>query len=200
VDISAALAADLAILTQALDADVDLEVAVRAFTADLRQAVASYLAMTITIVLDGRDLSFTVHDAPAPHPIAATSLLIPLAAVMPTDTASTMLLYAAAPGAFVDLAADLSHALDIEPGALVLDGHLDRPADSDGLTGLDEHIAINQAIGILIARGHTPEAAEHELRRLAALDHASMRDAAVCLIRSAGTEPSDSPSSSASTE
>jgi hypothetical protein len=187
VDISATLAADLALLTQALDdSGIELEAGLRAFTADLKLAVASFTGMTMTIALDGHEVSFTVHDQATIHP--ATSLLIPLATVTPTDAASTLLLYAATPGAFVDLAADLIYALRIEPTALVLDGHLDPPA---GLTGLDEHSVINQAIGVLIGRGHTPESAQHELQRLAKLDHDNLHAAAEALILSARSGSTD---------
>jgi len=190
VDISAALAADLALLTQALDdSGIDLEAGLRAFTADVKVAVASFTGMTMTIAFDGHDVSFTVHDDATIQP--ATSLLIPLATVTPTDPASTLLLYAATPGAFVDLAADLIYALRIEPTALVLDGHFDPRAGSGGITGLDEHSAINQAIGVLIGRGHTPESAQHELQRLATLDHDNLRVAAEVLIISARSGSSD---------
>ena len=190
MDISAALAADLALLTQALDdSGIDLEAGLRAFTADVKVAVASFTGMTMTIAFDGHDVSFTVHDDATIQP--ATSLLIPLATVTPTDPASTLLLYAATPGAFVDLAADLIYALRIEPTALVLDGHFDPRAGSGGITGLDEHSAINQAIGVLIGRGYTPESAQHELQRLATLDHDNLRVAAEALIISARSGSTD---------
>lgn len=190
MDISAALAADLALLTQALDdSGIDLEAGLRAFTADVKVAVASFTGMTMTIAFDGHDVSFTVHDDATIQP--AASLLIPLATVTPTDPASTLLLYAATPGAFVDLAADLIYALRIEPTALVLDGHFDPRAGSGGITGLDEHSAINQAIGVLIGRGHTPESAQHELQRLATLDHDNLRVAAEALIISARSGSTD---------
>jgi ANTAR domain. len=197
VDISAALATDLAILRQAFDdQDNDLELILRAFSTDIRQAVSSYLGMTMTIALDGAEVSFAVNAGSAPQRGAGASLLIPLAAVTPVDAAGTLLLYAATPGAFVDLAADLSYALGIDPTKLLLDSHLvrsaDAPADLAGLAGLHEHIAINQAIGILIARGHTPGAARDELHRRAALAHRSVRSVAEALIRSVRANSTDS--------
>jgi hypothetical protein len=184
------LAADLALLTQALDnPDIDLESALRALTADVKCAVPAYTGMTITIALDGHQVSFTVHDDATVKP--ATSLLIPLAAVIATDPASTLVLYAATPGAFVDLAADLSYALGIEPTALTRDGHLDLATDTAGLTGLDEHFAINQAIGVLIDRGHTPESALEELHRIAALDHGNLPAAAKALLPPQRGKPPD---------
>ncbi len=192
MDISAALAADLAVLTQALDdRDDDLEAQLQRFGADVKLAVASYTGMTMTIALDGHNVSFTVNNTPTAAGSAATSLLIPLAALTTTDTASTLLLYAATPGAFVDLAADLSYALAIDSATLVLDAHLPAPDHGPGVTGLDTHFAIDQAIGVLIGRGHTPETARDELHRLASLDHGDLRAAADQIILTAGTLPTD---------
>lgn len=188
MDISAAIAADLALLTQTLDdPGIDLEAALRTFTADVRRAVASYTGMRMTIALDGHEVSFTVHDDTTIQ--SATSLLIPLAALTTAEATSTLLLYAATPGAFVDLAADLSYALGITLDPLVVDGHLNPPVSSDGVTGLDEHSTINQAIGVLIGRGHIPESAREELHRLAAHDHGNLRAAAEFLLRGAGALP-----------
>ena len=190
MDISAALAVQLAVLTQALDnPGIDLEAELRTFTTDIKRAVASYTGMTMTIALDGHAVSFTVHDDATTKP--TTSLLVPLAALAPTDAASTLLLYAATPGAFVDLAADLSYALGIGAAALVLDGHLEPPADSAWLSGLEDHSAINQAIGVLIGDGHTPESAHDELHRLARSDHDDLRAAAEAVIRDARSGPAD---------
>lgn len=188
MDISASLAAQLAVLTAALEhPDGDLEAELRAVVGDVKRAVGSYTGMTMTIALDSHNVSFTVHDDPTIPP--ATSLLIPLAALTPTDAASTLLLYAAAPGAFVDLSADLSYALGIDPATLVLDNHLPAPEGSCGMTGLDTHFAIDQAVGVLIARGHTPETARDELHRRASLDHGDLRAAAEAVLQSARTEP-----------
>jgi hypothetical protein len=190
VDISAALAADLAVLSQGLDnPGVDLEAELRTFTADVKRAIASYTGMTMSIAFGGSTVSFSLHADATTKP--TTSLLIPLAALTPTDAANTLLLYAATPGAFVDLAADLSYALGIETAALVLDSHLDPPADSAGVNGLDDHFAINQAIGVLIGAGHTPESARDHLQRIAASDHDDLRGAAETVIRNARSGPAD---------
>ena len=188
VDISAALAADLAALTEALDTPgIDLETELRAFAADVKIAVASFTAMTVTIAVDGLEVSFVVHDGARTTP--ATSLLIPLAARTPTVAVSTLLLFAATPGAFVDLAADLSHALGIDLPCLVIDCHLEPPGDAAPMTGWSEHATVNQAIGVLIDRGHTPESARRELHRLAAMDHGDTHAAAEAVILSAQGRP-----------
>lgn len=194
MDVSAALAADLAALTRALDdPDIDLETGLRDLAADLKRAVSSYTGLSMTIALDGHDVIFTVDDEPTIRPV--TSLLIPLtaaadAAHIPARTVGTLLLRAAAAGAFVDLSADLSYALGVDPATLVLDAHLTASVSRSAATGLDTHFAIDQAIGVLIGRGHTPHAARDELHRLAGLDHGGLRSAAETLIRSARTPPS----------
>ena len=185
MDISAQLAACLTVLTEALDdPEIDLEAELRRFIADLKRAVDSYVGMTMIVAADSHAVSFAVQEDVTSAP--ATSLLIPLAEVSAADTRSTLLLFAARPGAFVDLAADLSFALGIDPAAFVLDGHLHGALPSPGpLSGLDAHATINQAIGVLISKGHTPESASHELQRLARTDHDDLRAAAEAVIRGA---------------
>jgi hypothetical protein len=179
VHISAALAAHLAVLTAALEnPEVDLESELRAFASDVKRAVASYTGLAITIALDGHNVSFAVDDDPTTARSAATSLLIRLPALTTSDAASTLVLYAATPGAFVDLAADLSYALGVDPATLALDAHLPALEVSSGIAGLHTHFAIDQAIGVLIGNGHTPESARDELHRLTNLDHGGLRAAA----------------------
>lgn len=138
--------------------------------------MASYRGMTMTIAADGEQVSLTADDGAAGAGGAAAeiaaSLLIPLAAVSETLAGSSLLLYAATPGAFVDLAADLCYALRLDPASLVVDDHLGAPHDGprSGLTALDGTSAINRAIGVLIERGATPESARDELHRLAGTD------------------------------
>lgn len=192
MDISAALAVDLAALTQALDdPGIDLETELKALAVDVQRTVTSYCAMTITIALEGQEVSFAVHDDSMAAGGSSTSLLIPLAAVTCGDTTGTLVLYAANPGAFVDLAADVSHALGIDPTTMILDAHLPAPVDGDARPGLDRRVVINQAIGILMGRGHTPESASDELQRLANLDHGDLRGAATLLLSGRGHPPDD---------
>ena len=180
--ISPALAADLAALTDALDHDdVDLETQLDAFTAGVTLAVASYLGMRMTIAVNGCEVSFSAPDNLATTtPAIGTSLLIPLTVVSNAQPGSTLVLYAATPGAFVDLAADLGYALGPDHTALVLDEHLGGPANGSGsgAHGLDGYSTINRAVGVLIGRGHTPESAHEGLARFAGLDGRDMRAAA----------------------
>jgi hypothetical protein len=189
VDISAALTADLAALTQALgNDDIDLETQLRAVADDVKLAVSAFTGLTMTIGLDGHTVSFTVREHGAGGRPAATSLLLPLGALTATDPASTLLLLAATPGAFIDLAADLSYSLGIDPATIVLDRHLSTDVTE---SGLDTHIAIDRAVGVLIDRGHTPGAARVELERRAGLEHGGLRAVAEQIIRTVGGGNSD---------
>jgi hypothetical protein len=168
VDLSTALAADLASLSSALqDPDGGLEDRLDSFADELLASFGSYLGLTITLALDGHQISFSLTDRVAE---ARTSLCIPLPEVAGSEPGSTLVLYAANPGAFVDLATDLAWTLGVDPGALVLDEHLAVPSSSDVVTGLHEHAMINRAIGVLIEDGHTPVSGRAELRRRAELD------------------------------
>lgn len=168
MDLPAALAADLALLSAAIqDSDGDLETTLRSFAADLRRSVGSALGLTVTIALDGHEISFTLSERVAE---AKTSLCIPLPAVAGSEAGSSLVLYAATPGAFVDLAADVAWALALDPSVLLLDQHLAVPMTSDAVIGLRGQATINQAIGALIELGHTPESARAELLRRADRD------------------------------
>lgn len=189
MDISAQLAADLAVLSQALDGDTELETTVRQFAAAVKLAVTSYLGMTVTVIADGDEVTLDVPEhARAEHEIA-TSLLIPLADVTATESGGSLVLYAGSPGAFVDLAADLAYALHIDHDALVLDAHLAPSFDDAGLGGLADITHINQAIGILIERGHSPTSARTELEHLAGQAETTIRVAARELIHATSRRP-----------
>ncbi|MDP9116965.1 MAG: hypothetical protein M3O28_06855 [Actinomycetota bacterium] len=189
MDLAAALATDLTALSRALDEpDAGLETQLQTLTADLERAVDSYLGLAITINLDGRQLGFTTYIKDEASSQIASSLLLPLTAltaVSSMQAGSTLVFYAAPPGAFVDLAADLSFALGLDVSDVVLDQHLTTPVAGDGFDGLQSWSDINQAIGVLIGQGHTPDAAHVELRRLAALDSGSLHHAAAVVLSSA---------------
>ncbi|MBM7799390.1 hypothetical protein JOE57_002311 [Microlunatus panaciterrae] len=97
----------------------------------------------------------------------ATSLRLDLHELTGAEPPSRICLYAAVPGAFVDLAADIRHALRLTDGSIGLDETKTPTSLTSGLNGLAELSAINQAIGILIGRGHPPGHAHRELSRQA---------------------------------
>jgi len=182
VDHSATLAADLALLSGAIKNPGDgLEPLLESLVEDLRRAIGSYLGLTMTIAVDDHEISFTQSERADP---AGTSLQIPLASVAGSPPGSTLVLYAAVPGAFVDLAADMSWILALEPSMLVLDKHLGVPVPSEAVIGLHEHAIINRAIGALIEKGFTPDSARAELRRHAEADSGDVPAAAQRLLDS----------------
>lgn len=132
-----------------------------------RLAVDSFLGLTVTLVVDGYPATFTVLGVGVGPDHVVTSLMLPLSG---SEAGSNIVFYAGTAGAFVDPAADLAFAMGVEPGALVLDRHLTPSADGSGMTGLTEISHINQAIGILVSRGHTVETARAELHRRARHD------------------------------
>jgi hypothetical protein len=165
VSIPPTLAAQLASLTQSLDEPGDLEANVHALAQHLSVAVGSYLGLTMAVVVDGYEISFTVHEDTDRIRQIANSLRIPLDGHAGADPGSSLVLYAANPGAFVDLAADLGFALGLGPDSLQLDGHLHAPPPGFDPAGLAIQSTINQAVGVLIDRGHTAESARAEMRR-----------------------------------
>jgi hypothetical protein len=178
VEIAPDLAAALASLSEALDQDDRrLYTELDALRMAVVAAVPSCVAMSVTIALDHHDATFTLGPTTASGPVA-TSLLIPLEVVSDARQGSVLILYATTPGAFVDLAADLSYATGVTPATFVLDRHPAPAVDDVGTTPLDGPSAINQALGVLIARGYTPQAALEELHRLAEQDGGQLEHAA----------------------
>ena len=166
------LVVHLADLSEALeDSGTDLQAVLAVLIDDLRSAVPSFLGLRMTITqqrtgADGLTLNF-LPPALADQVIA--TLMMPLNALGVSSPGSTVIFYAARSGAFVDLAADARFAYQLD-GQVVLDGHLpspDNPAIPSGIFGFAEASSIDQAIGILIARGQTPDNALTVLRRQA---------------------------------
>jgi hypothetical protein len=164
VEISAALAGSLTILSEALDG-TDISLTLGQLAADAKLAVRSYLGMSATATLDGRriDLVAMERDTPSDHVVA--SLLLPLTSTAPDggmEFLTSLVLYAGNPGAFIDLAADLAWLTGRELDEFVLDQHCAVPEVTEP-SGLRAVSAINQAIGVLIAQGYPPERAHQEL-------------------------------------
>jgi hypothetical protein len=90
----------------------------------------------------------------------------------------TLILYAAAPGTFVDLAADLAWLTAQTLTEFAFDEHLTLPDGPDTAAQLQAACEINQAIGVLIGRGHTPEHADRQLDIRAADDRTDRHRAA----------------------
>ncbi len=186
MEFTATLAAELALLSAALDdpaAGVPPDVArtVRTLAADARMAVASFVGLTVIVTIrafeDGAAdrvvLRFTLLDVHIEPGDVRTSLRLP----RPTGGTRTgrpsiaVILYAATPGAFVDMDADLAFIAGRECDAGDLDQHRGEASEADITGVLSAESTIGEAIGVLIGRGRTPEQAYVELDALAEAAH-----------------------------
>lgn len=157
--------------------------------ADARAAVDSYLGVTVSI--DGGELPFTLvamEGTPeVTDGVVSSSVRIPLPAGHAGRGApsATVILYASQPGAFVDLAADLTWLTGVDADDFCLDQHLNqhvRPADQGAPTAVHLASMVNQAVGVLIGQGHPPELAVRELDQRAAVAGTDRYLAAVDLL------------------
>jgi hypothetical protein len=183
VETTAALAADLATLSEALDeTDPDITEALRQLVADVRLAVRSYLGLTVTSGDATPLMNLTAMEGFAHPDDVVSSLMIPLSDKS-ADGAGlrlAVILYAARPGGFVDLAADLGWLTGRRLSDFALDQHLSGPARPTG--GVRSTSLINQAIGVLLGRGYTLEQAALEIdERAAAAGHSRSEAADVVL-------------------
>lgn len=191
MDLPAALLAHLQDLTASIGQDdQDLDDTLAALTTALRSTANSYSGLQLTIVESQWPVTLTAFTDSHDQPVR-TSLRLPLGLVSRrVDGESRVVFFAGTPGAFTDLAADLSHALGgipVDQASLAADGvdHRGTRVDghrksikldadlpplsrTSGLTGLAELTALNRAIGILVDQGHDIEQAHQLLRRDAA--------------------------------
>ena len=191
MDLPTVLLAHLQDLTASIGQDdQELDDPIAALTTALRSTAASYCGFQLTIVNNQWPVALTAfsdgHDVPV-----GTSLRLPLALVSKAvDQESRVVFFAVTPGAFTDLAADLSCALGGVPveqqspaayvadgastrldglrSAIELDNDLPLVAPVSGLTGLADLTVWNRAIGMLVDHGHDLVQAHLVLRRDAA--------------------------------
>lgn len=196
MDITGALGADLAVLTDALryptaDPMATVTDTVLLLAADARAAVPSFLGLTMSIAghetgttVDRVVLQFTLLDGHVDPRDIGTSLRLPrpIAGVGTDRPGITVVLYAATPGAFVDMAADLSFLTGHEFAVADLDQHRGLAHEADITGVLQAEGAIHEAIGVLIDRGHTPEQASTELDTLADAAHTDRATAAAGIL------------------
>lgn len=195
------LAAELALLTQALDLPgTDIAQTVTRLTTATRTAVGSYLGLSITITAEPAPFQLTVLEEGVVATDIGTSLLIPLSTSETTMTPASaeLTLYAATPGAFIDLAADLSFITGRTSTEFAIDEYRNTvtstiptgfPIDQHGNTsasttptGLASASIINQALGVLMGRGATPEQADHDLHQHAATAGIALLTAATLIL------------------
>lgn len=190
----------LAQLSEALDdGGTDLQAVLEVLVDDLTAGVPTFLGLRITVTQqhdngdtdDGDPTAVTLDFLPAVLAGAVgTSLRVPMDTMGVPGAA--VVLYAARPGAFTDLAADtrLAYGLD---GQVVIDGHLPTPGSLVEPVGVGQRdrSTINQAIGILIRSGYPPEEARRILRHRAGQGGITALEAAQRIITAAAVKPPD---------
>ncbi len=168
MDLPHALVEGLTLLSDALDDPfTDLEAVLTVLTDDLAGAVPLYLGLTITLHIEGSPVIISTLDADD-TPIRASLLLSMLPTPDSTDTGNVVF-YSGTAGSFDDLADDARWIFNLD-GYPVLDSHLTPVgvrADPCCVHGLSAFSDINQAIGVLVEDGLTPDDARTELRRRA---------------------------------
>lgn len=190
---NAAMVAALSLLTEALDEPgTDIEHSLQQLALAAAAAIPSYHGLSVIVPHSDPPLTLTILADGAKAGDIRTSLQVLLPTMGAGHDAATVavILYASAPGTFVDLAADLAWLTEQPMGEITLDGHLTVPAAAD--IGVQLHAAsdINQAIGVLIGRGYTPHQARRHLD-IQAATNGSDRHAAAQLILTALIDTDD---------
>jgi hypothetical protein len=192
--ISAALAADLGILTAALDEPgADVVHSLHRLAVNAQAAVPTYLGLSVTVAGSDPPFTLTTCEQDAADSVGA-SLWLTLPGVDEGWASPTvaLILYARTPGTFVDLAADLAWLTGRPPSDFKLDQHLSAPAGSDAGTSLQAASVINQAIGVLIGRGYFPRQAHSKLDNQAAGARTDRHTAAQVILDSlTAADPAD---------
>ncbi|SDT10202.1 hypothetical protein SAMN04488543_3036 [Friedmanniella luteola] len=126
-----------------------------------------HAGLRLTVVHSGHPVTLTAVTAERAE-ATRTSLGLPLPLLSPAyEPGGKAAFYSTVPGAFVDLAADLTYVLDRSRTRAVtieLDGDLPLVTSGVLVTGLEDLAALNRAAGILIARGQDPGTAPQALR------------------------------------
>lgn len=165
--ITAAMAAALAVLTEALDdPGADIARSLQGLALDAAAAVPSYLGLSVVVSQSYPQFTVTVLADGAVAGDVRTSLRVVLLAGVgdgegPAPVA--LILYAGVPGSFVDLAADLVWLTGRSSIDVTLDEHLALAGVPDTAAQLRVAMEIDQAIGVLIGRGYTVRQAHRQL-------------------------------------
>ncbi len=150
----------------------------------LQGAVESFSGLRLTLGAESSRIVLSDFRSRTAAVGSRTSLAVTLSQLERHPSAGEIVFYAGRPGAFVDLSADLHFALDLRPGALAIDHRPPPSPPFNAVVGLAERSQINQAVGVLIDRGRTPEVALQELHRRSADEKISLVEVATSVIDS----------------
>jgi hypothetical protein len=166
--ISDAMAADLRALAEATaDEDgVDLRASLNDLCRSTDVAVRGFLGLALTVDHPAGQVTLTALRPAAETTAVTTSLHMVLSQCAGGEPESTVTLFARLPGAFDLLAGDLKRLSPQHGRVSSRDAHLRLPPEAERHSVAQLSI-VNQAVGILIARGWTLDDAREELRRRA---------------------------------
>ncbi len=182
---TAAMVAALSILTEALDEPgTDIAHSLQQLTLAAAAAIPTYRGLSVIVPHSDPPFTLTTLADGAKAGDIRTSLqvLLPTMGAAHDAAAVSVILYASAPGTFVDLAADLAWLTQQPMGEITLDGHLTVPAAADIGAQLQAASTINQAIGVLIGRGYSPDQAQRRLATQATTNRIDRHAAAVLVL------------------
>ena len=165
--ITAAVAEQLLLLQGTPDLDGDLAAALDRLGRDVVRAVPSCLTVSIALARPEDEISVSTTAGAAGPAAALASLAVPLSAGPCGDL---LILRAGEAGAFLLLADDLGGLLGPGQPQIELDKHLSRPVEPSNeslAASVADLRVVDQAVGVLVDRGLSPEAAHHELWRRA---------------------------------
>lgn len=183
--ISAALGAALATLTAALDGDgAGIEYSLDQLDTDASAAISGYVGLSIVVHQGDTPAEISLlPDALEPAGIRTSlHLTLPRVADGSEITPMDLIFYGAIPGSLVDLAADLAWLLGRPLSAITLDEHLQPPAAAAGPAALQAVSDIDQAIGVLIGRGHPPAEGRMRLQERAEAERIDLHSAALVIL------------------
>lgn len=173
--------AALSTLTQILDdPTIDIAQTLDQLAHVVRLAVPSSVGLSVRSGPDHARIELTGgRDDTTIVDIGASMMMaLPNSTAGTRPTSTTIVFYATSKGAFVDLAADVTWLAGTRVADVVLDQHLVPPSGVDPQVTLEALAAVDQAIGMLLGRGYTPEQAEDHILERAALTHVSAHSAA----------------------
>jgi hypothetical protein len=188
VRFDATTVAALATLTEALDEPgTDIASTVSRLGDVVAATVPSFVALSFRTGSGTAEIEFTgrsdTHDDMSG---IRTSLMVPLpdrgVDGYPAQSRGALVLYAGQPGAFVDIAADISWLTGLPLESFRIDEHLGPSEDGGSMTALRDASTVNQALGVLIERGLTVNAAVRHLEGLAAVAGVASAAAAAVLL------------------
>jgi len=160
---------------------VDLPDVVRRLDAAATAAVPSLLGWSLTVRVDGANVTLTSVDPALRDTVVRASFRIPLTAFLTAGRDGGMVFYGGAPYAFSRLNNEFLPGLCTGRRQSGIDQDLD-PDLVCGLSGVRQMSTINRAIGFLLSGGETADLANLHLQSLAASAHTTVHQAAQALL------------------